>query len=79
MSNVIHQVFNESWLYYNAKVGERACVQVGVNFWFPDDSLSLLGPIDTKLGMWVADIQRQLRIATNVSMIKVKTTVAKSI
>ena len=78
MSNV-HQVSNESWLNYNAEVGEWAFVQVGVNFLFPDDNLSLLGPIDTKLGVCVADIKRQLRNNTKVSMIRVKTTVAKSI
>jgi len=39
---------------------------------------SLLWPIDTKLAVWVADIKRQLRIATQVSVIKVKVTVTKN-
>jgi hypothetical protein len=40
--------------------------------------LSLLWPIDAKLGIWVAYKKRQLGIATQVSMIKVKVTVAKN-
>jgi len=47
---------------------------VDVNFWFPDDNLSLFWPIDTKLGVWQA-----FEIATQVSVIKVKVTVAKNI
>jgi len=39
--------------------------RAGVNFW----------PIDTKLAVWVAYIKRQLGIATQVSVIKVKVTV----
>ena len=38
----------------------------------------MLWPIDTKLAVWVAYIKRQLGIATQVSMIKVKVTVAKN-
>jgi len=37
----------------------------------------LLWPIDTKLGVWVAYIKRQLEIATQVYVIKVKVTVTK--
>jgi len=37
----------------------------------------LLWPIDTKLSVWVAYIKRQLGIATQVSVIKVKVTVTK--
>jgi len=48
-----------------------------VNVWFPLNNLSLLWPIDTKLAVWVAYIQRQLGIATQVSVIKVKVTVTK--
>jgi hypothetical protein len=40
--------------------------------------LSLLWPIDSKLGVWVAYIKMQLGIATQVSVIKVKVTVAKN-
>jgi hypothetical protein len=34
--------------------------------------------IDSKLGVWVAYTKRQLRIATQMSVIKVKVTVAKN-
>jgi len=51
--------------------------RAGVNFWFPLNNLSLLWPIDTKLAVWVACIKRQLGIATQVSVIKVKVTVNK--
>ena len=56
------------------RAGGRACV----NFWFPLNNLSLLWPIDTKLAVWVAYIKRQLGIATQVSVIKVKETVTKN-
>jgi hypothetical protein len=38
----------------------------------------LLRPIDSKLGVWGAYIKRQLGVATQVSVIKVKVTVAKN-
>jgi len=38
----------------------------------------LLWSIDTKLAVWVAYIKRQLGIATQVSVIKVKVTVTKN-
>ncbi len=41
-------------------------------------NLSLLWPIDAKHGVWVAYIKRHLWIATQVSVIKVKVTVAKN-
>jgi len=44
---------------------------------FPLNDFSLLGPIHTKLALWVAYIKRQLGIATKVSVIKVKVTVTK--
>ena len=37
----------------------------------------MLWPIDTKLAVWVAYIKRQLGIATQVSVIKVKVSVTK--
>jgi len=37
----------------------------------------LLWPIDTKLSVWVAFIKTQLRIATQIYVIKVKVTVTK--
>jgi hypothetical protein len=40
--------------------------------------LNLLWPIDAKLGVWVAFIKRLLGFATQVSVIKVKVTVAKN-
>jgi len=45
---------------------------------FPLNNLNLLWPIDTKFAVWVAYIQRQLGIATLVSVIKVKVTVTKN-
>jgi len=53
-------------------------VQAGVNFWFPNDNLSLLWPVDTKLSVWIADVNRQLEIATQVFMVKVNVTVVKN-
>ena len=44
---------------------------------FPINNFSLLWPIDTKLGVWVAYIKTQLGIATQVYVIKVKVTVKK--
>jgi hypothetical protein len=41
------------------------------------NNLSLLWPIDAKLSVWVAYKKRQLGIATTVSVIKAKVTVAK--
>ena len=40
------------------------------------NNLSLLWPIDAKLGVGVADIKMQLGIATQMSVIMVKVTVA---
>ena len=50
----------------------------GVNFWFPLNNFSLLWPIDTKLAVWLAYIKRQLGIATQMSVIKVKVTFTKN-
>jgi len=41
------------------------------------NNLGLLWSIDTKHGVWVAYIKRQLGIATQMSVIKVKVFVAK--
>jgi len=49
-----------------------------VNFWFMLNNFCLLWSIDTKLAVWVAYIKRQLGIATQVSVIKVKVTVTKN-
>ena len=49
-----------------------------IDIQFPLNNLSLLWPIDAKHGVWVAYIKRQLGIATQVSVIKVKVTVAKN-
>jgi hypothetical protein len=46
---------------------------------FSLNNLILFWPIDAKLGVWVAYIKRQLRIATQVSVIKVKVIVAKKV
>jgi len=56
------------------RAGGRACV----NFWFPFNNFSLLCTIDTKLAVWLAYIKRQLGIATQVSVTKVKVTVTKN-
>jgi len=58
--------------------GGRAGGLAGVNFWFPVNNFSLLWHIDTKLAVWVAYIKRQLGIATQVYVIKVKVTVTKN-
>ena len=42
------------------------------------NNLSLLWPIDSKLDIWVAYIKRQLGIATQMYVAKVKVTVAKN-
>jgi len=42
------------------------------------NNFSLLWPIDTKLGVWVAYIKMQLWISTLVSVINVKVTVTKN-
>jgi hypothetical protein len=42
------------------------------------NNLSLLWPIDAKLSVWITYNKRQLGIATQVSVIKVKVTVAKN-
>jgi len=51
--------------------------RAGVNFWFPLNNFSFFCPIDTKLAVWLAYIKKQLGIATQVSVIKVKVTVTK--
>jgi len=73
---IVNQVFNENRVIVMLKsaAGGRACV----NFWFPFNNFSLLWTIDTKLAVWVAYIKRQLRIATQVSVTKVKVTVTKN-
>jgi len=79
----INQVFNENRVIVMLKsasggrVGVMACGLEGVNVWFPLNNFSLLWPIDTKLAVWIAFIKRQLGIATQVSVIKVKVTVTK--
>ena len=78
--NFINLVFNENRVIVMLKsaVGGWACGRAGINFWFPFNNFSLLWPIDTKLAVWVAYIKRQLGIATQVYVIKVKVTVTKN-
>jgi len=45
---------------------------------FPLNDFSLLWPIDTKLGVWVAYIKTQLGIAIHLYVIKVKVTVTNN-
>ena len=62
-----------------ANGGRAGCrILNGVKLWFPLNNISLLWLIDTKLGVWVAYNKRQLGIATQVSVIKVKVTVTKN-
>jgi len=77
---IINQVFVENLVIVMLKsaAGGREGGCAGVNFWFPLNNFSLLWPIDTKLAVWVAYIKRQLGIATQVSVIKVKVTVTKN-
>jgi len=69
--------------YCNAEVGGGRVglwpvfVRAFVNFWFPLNNFSLLWPIDTKLAVWVAYLNTQREIATQVSVIKVKVTVTQ--
>jgi len=53
-------------------------VLLKIEIQFPLNNFSLLWPIDTKLGVWIAYIKTQLGIATQVSVIKVKVTVTKN-
>ena len=50
----------------------------GVKLRFPLNNFSLRWPIDTKFAVWVSYIKRQLEIATQVSVIKVKVNVTKN-
>jgi len=43
------------------------------------NNLNLLRLIDARLGLWVTYVMRQLGIATQVSVVKVKVTVAKNL
>jgi len=60
--------------------GGRACGRIlnGVKLRFPLNNFSLIWPFDTKLAVWIAYIKRQLGIAPQVSVIKVKVTVTKN-
>jgi len=42
------------------------CGRLGVNFWFPDNNLSLRWPIDIKLEVYVAYAMRQLGIVESL-------------
>ena len=66
------------YIYKHARLGGRAGGRIlnGVKLRFPLNNFSLLWPIDTKLAVEVAYIKRQLGIATQVSVIKVKVTVS---
>jgi len=53
-------------------------VLLKIEIQFPLNNFSLLWPIDTKLGVWVAYIKTQLGIDTQMSVIKVKVIVTKN-
>jgi len=82
-----NQLYHQLWLFnqvFNGnpgfKIGEwRAGGRIlnGIKLRFPLNNFSLLWPIDTKLAVWVAYIKRQLGIATQMFVIKVKVTVTK--
>ena len=67
---IFNQVFNENRVIVMLKSA--------AGFWFPFNNFSLLWTIDTKLAVWVAYIKRQLGIATQMSVTKVKVTVTKN-
>ena len=83
---LINQVFNENPGYQIVEwraggwaggwAGRRILNDFKLRF--PLNNFNLLWPIDTKLAVWVAYIKRQLGIATQVSVIKVKVTVTKN-
>jgi hypothetical protein len=50
---------------------------IKIEIQFPHYNLSLLWPFDTKLGVWIGYIKRQLGITTQATVIKVKVTVIK--
>jgi len=60
--------------------GGRAGLRIlnGVKLRFLLNNFSLLWPIDTKLAVWVAYTKRQLGIATQGFVIKVKVTVSRN-
>ena len=74
---LVIRLVNGGWLGGRAVFGGR--IQHSVKLRFPLNNFSLLWPINTKLAVWVAYIKRQLGIATQVSVIKVKVTVTKTI
>jgi hypothetical protein len=51
---------------------------IKIKIQFPHDNLSLLLPIDAKLDVWLACIKRQLKVASQVFVIKGKVTVTKN-
>jgi len=56
--------------------GQGHLLKIGIQFLL--NNFSMLWPIDTKLAVWVAYIKSQLKITTQVSVIKVKVTVSKN-
>jgi len=54
------------------------CHLLKIEIQFRLNNFSLLWPIDTKLAVWVAYIQTQLGIATQMYVIKFKVTVTKN-
>jgi hypothetical protein len=69
--------FSTNTGYCNAEVGGRAGGRAST-FGFRSITSSLLWPVDTKFSVYVAYTKRQLGIATQVSVIKVKVTVTKN-
>ena len=72
--------FSTKMLVIRLVNGGRSGMRIlnGVKLRFLLNNFSLLWPIDTKLAVYVAYIKRQLGIATQVSVIKVKVTVTKN-
>ena len=73
----LHQ--DAAWDCYPSECdqGQGHCL-FKIEIQFPLNNLSLLWPIDTKFGVWVAYIKTQLGIASQVYVIKVKVTVTKN-
>jgi len=66
-----------AWNSYPGVVIKVKVTVTKIEIQFPLINFSLLWPIDTKLGVWLAYMKAQLWIATQVSVIKVKVTVTK--
>jgi len=72
----LHQ--DATWDCYPGVWSRSRSLLLKIEIQFLLNNFSLLWPIDTKLGVWVAYIKMQLGIATQVSVVKVKVAVTKN-